>query len=60
MNNLGLPFRIFLVWLIADVACLVIGMRWNWFLGIGVRGLLIDFLFGILVLGQYLHENGKL
>jgi hypothetical protein len=24
--------------------------RWNWFLGLGVRGLVIDFLFGVLIL----------
>jgi hypothetical protein len=53
-------FRVFVVWLIADVACLAIGARWNWFLGRGMRGLVIDFLFGFLILGQYLYENGKL
>jgi hypothetical protein len=60
VNNRRLFLRIFLVWLAADVACLAIGMRWNWLLGIGVRGLPIDFLFGMIILGQYLHENGKL
>jgi hypothetical protein len=60
VNNRRLLLRVFLVWLVADVACLAIGMRWNQFLGVGARGLAIDFLFGILILGQYLHENGKL
>jgi hypothetical protein len=60
VNTQRLLLRVFLVWLIVDIACLAIGTRWNWFLGMGVRGLLIDFLFGILILGRYLHENGNL
>ena len=60
MKSSSLLPRIFLVSVIADVACLAIGVRWNWLFGVGVRGLVLDFLFGILVLGQYLHENGKL
>jgi hypothetical protein len=60
MKSSGLALRIFLVWLTADVVCLAIGMRWNWFLGLGVRGLAFDFLFGIIILGQYLHDSGKL
>ncbi len=48
MTSRRLLLRVFLVWLIADVACLGIGMRWNWILGIGVRGLLIDFLLGVI------------
>jgi hypothetical protein len=60
VNNRRPLLRIFLVWLFADVACLVIGMRWKWLLGIGVRGLPIDFLFGIIILGEYLNESGKL
>ena len=60
MRDSRLLLRIFLVWVIADVASLAIGMRWNWLFGVGVRGLELDFLFGILILGQYLHENGKL
>jgi len=60
VNSRRLLPRIFLAWLIADVACLALGVRWNWFLGMGVRGLLIDFLLGVIVFGQYLQENGKL
>ncbi len=60
MKSSRLLPRIFLVWVIADVACLAVGTRWNWLFGVGVRGLVLDFLFGILILGQYLHENGKL
>jgi hypothetical protein len=57
-SNLGL--RVFLVWLISDVACLAVGTQWTWLRGVGVWGLGMDFLFGILILGQYLHDNGKL
>jgi hypothetical protein len=60
MNSSKLPLRLFLVWLIVDVGCLAIGKPGNWLFGIGVKGLGIDFLLGILILGQYLHENGKL
>ena len=60
MKNRRLLLRVFLVWLIVDVACLAIGARWNWFLDMGMRGLVIDFLLGVLILGQYLHDNGKL
>jgi hypothetical protein len=60
MKSSVLALRIFLVWLIADVACLVIGMRWNLLLRIGLRGLGFDFLLGIIILGQYLHDTGKL
>jgi hypothetical protein len=49
-----------MVWLIVDVACLAIGIRWKWLFGMGVWGLPIDFLLGIFILGQYLQENGKL
>ena len=60
MKSSSLLPRIFLVSVIANAECLAIGVRWNWLFGVGVRGLVLDFLFGILVLGQYLHENGKL
>jgi hypothetical protein len=60
VNNWSLPLRVFMVWLIVDVACLAIGIRWKWLFGMGVWGLPIDFLLGIFILGQYLHENGKL
>ena len=55
-----LLIRVFWVWLIVDVACLAIGTQWNWLFGMGVRGLVIDFLFGGLDLRSILHENGKL
>jgi hypothetical protein len=60
MKSSGLALRIFLVWLIADLACVAIGVRWNWLLRLGLRGLGFDFLLGIIILGQYLHDNGKL
>ena len=60
MNRSNLLLRVFLIWLIVDAVCLAIGMWWNWVFGMGVRGLVIDLLLGILILGQYLHGNGKL
>jgi hypothetical protein len=60
MNSSSLVLRVFIVWLIADLACLAIGTRWNWLLGLGVRGLGIDLLLGVIILGQYLHDKGKL
>jgi hypothetical protein len=35
-------------------------MWWHWLFGIGRFGLPLDFLLGIMVLAQYLHEKGKL
>jgi hypothetical protein len=60
VKNRRLLLRVFLVWLIVDVACLAIGTRWHGFLGMGRLGLVIDFLLGVSILGQYLNDNGKL
>jgi hypothetical protein len=51
---------LFWAWLLTDVAFLAVGMCWHWLLGVGRFGLVLDFLLGIFVLGEYLHENGKL
>jgi hypothetical protein len=46
VKNRRLLLRVFLVWLFVDIAFLAIGMRWNWFFGMGIRGLVPDFLLG--------------
>ena len=59
--NVNRPLlHLFLIWLTFDLVCLAIGIRWSWFLDIGLWGLPPDFLLGVMVLGQYLRENGKL
>jgi len=60
VNTSKALFLLFLVWLLIDVGFLAIGMWWRSLFGIGHFGLTLDFLFGIIILCQYLHENGKL
>ena len=52
--------RLFLLWVALDLICLVLGLWRNWFFGAAVHGLVIDFILGILVLGQCLRERGQL
>lgn len=55
-----LLLRLFLMWVGLDVMCLLIGAWQGWLFDIGIRGLIIDFLLGVLVLGQYLREHDRL
>jgi len=50
-------FRIFLSWLFVDSACLAITKRDSWIFDFGVRGLVIDFLFGIVVVVLHIRES---
>jgi len=48
---------IFITWLLVDVACLAGG---KWRIGLfdfGVRGLVIDFVLGAVVLGMYIRSS---
>jgi len=47
--------KVFLAWLALDVVCLVIGRWQSWLFGFGVRGLVIDFVLGAVVLGLYIR-----
>ncbi len=50
---------VLLVWLAVDVSCLAIGKPQSSLYGFGVRGLVIDFVLGVIVLGLYIRGDKR-
>jgi hypothetical protein len=47
------------LFIFVDVACLVFGRQGSWLAGFGARGLVLDFLLGIVVLFQYIKGEAE-
>ena len=47
------------IFIFVDVGCLVFGKQGSWLAGFGARGLIFDFLFGIVVLFQYTKGDSE-
>jgi hypothetical protein len=50
---------ILLVFIFVDVGCLAFGKQGSWLAGFGARGLVLDFLLGIVVFVQYIKGDSK-
>jgi hypothetical protein len=48
---------VFLVWLATDLGCIAFAHPQAWLYELGVRGLVIDFVLGIVVLALYVVES---
>ncbi len=48
---------VFLVMVAVDVVCLAIGEPQSWLAGFGARGVVLDFVIGIVLLFRYVKEG---
>ena len=59
MTKRDLLVILLVLFVFADVACLGFGKQGSWLAGFGARGLVFDFLLGLMVLVQYVKGDAE-